>query len=91
MQEAAEKVLRIERPDLFKAAPPAQKQEQVRKERMNIDKKLQAAKSQPPVVQSGEADTVDPLPDFENMSEDEFDRLDEKQLNDYLARSRARR
>lgn len=90
LQEAAEKVLRVEKPDLFKEQA-SDKQDQIRKERMNIDKKLQAANNQPPVVQSGEADNVDPLPDFENMSEAEFDRLDDKQLNDYLARSRARR
>lgn len=92
LQEAADKVLRIERPDLFKAEPVApEKQEQVRKERMNIDKKLQAAKNQPPVVQSGDADSVDPLPDFESMSEAEFDKLTDEQLNQYLAKSRASR
>ena len=88
LAEAAEKVLRVEKPELFQQAAPAPatpnpKLEKLKKERMNIDKKLAAAQQQPPELVSGDV-KVDPVPDFENMAEEDFDKLSDTQLNQYM-------
>ncbi|GAA4647911.1 hypothetical protein GCM10023116_01730 [Kistimonas scapharcae] len=89
LRAATDKVLRIEKPELFveKPAPQPEKQQQVREQRMNIDKKIAAAEAQGPAVEKGQIESPPPL-DFANMSEDEFDQLSDKQLDDYFAWSR---
>ncbi len=98
LREVADKVLRVERPELFqvKQEPqepqqPTAKQQEVRQQRMSLDKKLEAAKNQPPAVTGGDVQQQDPLPDFESMSEEDFDKLTEKQLDEYLRKSAASR
>ena len=90
LQEAAEKVLRIEKPDLFHVEQPdanSQAREAKRNERMNIDQKLTAAQSQAPDVSHGEM-PVNPVPDFQKMSQDDFDKIPDSQLDEYLEQMR---
>ena len=85
LRAATDKVLRIEKPELFveKPAGEPEKQQKVREQRMNIDKKIAAAEAQGPAVEKGQIESPPPL-DFANMSEAEFDQLTDKQLNEYF-------
>jgi len=85
LRAATDKVLRIEKPELFveKPAGEPEKQQKVREQRMNIDKKIAAAEAQGPAVEKGQIESPPPL-DFANMSEAEFDQLTDKQLDEYF-------
>ena len=95
LSEATDRVLRVEKPELFvepkaEKTTTAEKAEAVRKQRLNIDQKLKAAQQQPPAVESSDVDAI-PIPDFEEMSEAEFDKLSDKELDDYLKKIKAQR
>ena len=89
LTEASEKVIKIEKPELFQVAP-AQTQgektdpkvEKLKQERLNIDKKLQAAAAQSPDITGGDV-VGEPIPDFGAMSDDDFDKLSDAQLEEY--------
>ena len=88
LQEAAERVLKVEKPELFIETPKTTaKAQQVKTERLDIDQKMKLARQQPPEVQATEAE-VDSLPDFENMSEADFDKYSDAELDKILAKSR---
>lgn len=87
---AAEKVLKIEKPELFVAAPETSKADKVRQERLNIDKKLKAAQQQPAAIEKGEIDEP-PIPDFSTMTDEEFDKLSDAEQDAYLERMRKAR
>ena len=89
LSEAAEKVIRIEKPELFHVAQqsnetPTPQAQKLKQERLNIDQKLKAAAAQPPATASSDI-VGDPIPDFTHMSDADFDKLTDAQLDEYMS------